>query len=702
MSLTTTTSPITSPTAPASATWVSTKIGHSHLDRAAVVYVRQSTLAQVREHTESTARQYALAEQAVALGWDRHDVQVIDADLGMSGRSTEGRDGFRSLVSKVCLGEGGAIFGLEISRLARSSADLSRLLELARLTDTLLIDGDGVYDLTDFNDRLLLGLKGTMSEAELHLLAGRLQGAKRAAAARGELRTPLPVGYLHDDQGATLIDPDEEVAAAIADVFTAFTATGSAYRVVAAFAGRRFPLRAYGGVWGGQLRWGRLNHARVLGILNNPCYAGAYVFGRYASRRSVRPDGSIHSGITLLPMDQWQVLIRDHHPGYLSWEDYLGNQAKIAANRTHSGARPAREGHALCQGIIGCGSCGRPMSTRYHRDGTGAYECHARKDQQATPTCRSVSTRAVDEIVTERLLAALNPDEVALAFAAADEVTDRRARTGRAAELAVERARYDADRAERAFHAAEPENRLVVRTLEARWETMLATLTEAQAALEATRNAAPPLPARADLQALIGDLPRLWRAETTSARDRKRLLRTLIADLTLLPETDRARVRVGIRWHTGATDEITADRPLPPGPAARTPSPAVELIRALGPTTSNDDLVTRLNAAGHRTGKDRRFDIDAVQWVRHVHKIPTPGPLAPGEISVAEAADRLAISADAVYYWITAGHLPARRGTGNRLAITWTPDIEASCRVRITRSGHLNRKSQPVPAGEAV
>src|SRR3954471_9959872 len=209
---------------------VSTKIERRHLERAAVVYVRQSTLAQVREHAESTARQYALAEQAVALGWDRRDVAVIDADLGVSGRSTEGRDGFRGLVSRVCLGEVGAIFGLEISRLARSSADLSRLLELARLTDTLLIDGDGVYDLTDFNDRLLLGLKGTMSEAELHLLAGRLQGAKRAAAARGELRTPLPVGYLHDDQpddrGGPVIDPDEEVTAAIADVFTAFTATG--------------------------------------------------------------------------------------------------------------------------------------------------------------------------------------------------------------------------------------------------------------------------------------------------------------------------------------------------------------------------------------------------------------------------------------------------------------------------------------------
>ena len=248
-----------------------------------MIYVRQSSAgAGPRAHrVDRPAVRAGRAGRRAGLG--PRDVAVIDADLGVSGRSTEGRDGFRALVARVCLGEVGAIFGLEISRLARSSADLSRLLELARLTDTLLIDGDGVYDLTDFNDRLLLGLKGTMSEAELHLLAGRLQGAKRAAAARGELRTPLPVGYLHDDQGATVIDPDEEVAAAIADVFTAFTATGSAYQVVAAFTGRRFPLRAYGGAWAGQLRWGRLNHARVLGILNNPCYAGAYVFGRYAS-----------------------------------------------------------------------------------------------------------------------------------------------------------------------------------------------------------------------------------------------------------------------------------------------------------------------------------------------------------------------------------------------------------------------------------
>jgi excisionase family DNA binding protein len=677
------------------------KITRSHLDRAAIVYVRQSSLAQVREHTESTARQYALAGQAVTLGWDPARVEVIDADLGVSGRSTEGRDGFRRLVSRVCLGEVGAIFGLEISRLARSSADLSRLLELARLTDTLLVDGDGLYDLADFNDRLLLGLKGTMSEAELHLLAGRLQGAKRAAAGRGELRTPLPVGYLHDEDGATMIDPDEEVVAAVSDVFAAFTAAGSAYGVVAAFAGRRFPLRAYGGAWAGQLRWGRLTHARVLGILTNPCYAGAYAFGRYAARRRVDPDGSIHSGTTRLPMDRWQVLIPGHHPGYIQWDDYLANTAKLAANRTHTGARPAREGHALCQGIITCGSCGRPMSTRYHRNGRGAYECHARKDQQATPTCRSVSTDAIDQAVADRLLAALTPEEVELALAAADEVTGRRDRASRAAQLAVERARYDADRAERAFHAAEPENRLVVRALEARWETKLAALADAEAALAQTRTATPPLPHRDDLQALLTDLPALWSAATTSARDRKRLLRTLIADISLLPEPGPDKLAIGIRWHTGATDEIITTRPLPPGPAKRTPSAATQMIIRLGPDHTNDELVAELTAARLRTGCGHPFDVKAVQWIRHVHQVTTPSLYQAGEISVHAAAERLGVSTNVIYYWIGTGQLTSHR-SGNRHRIPWTPDIETECRRRVTDSVHLTPQPQTPAAGEAV
>lgn len=475
------------------------KITGSHRDRTALVYVRQSTLTQVRDHTESTARQYALVEEAVGLGWPRAKVEVIDEDLGVSGASTEGRDGFRRLVARVCLGEVGAVLGLEVSRLARSSADLSRLLELARLTDTLVIDGDGVYDLADFNDRLLLGLKGTMSEAELHLLAGRLQGAKRAAAARGELRVPLPVGFVHDDEGTTIIDPDEEVAAAIRDVFTAFTQTGSAYGVVGVFDGRRFPTRAYGGAWAGQLRWGRLTHSRVLGILSNPCYASAYVFGRRRTRRLVDPDGTVRTRTQELPPDQWEVVIRDHHPGYIDFDTFEANQARLAANRTNAGERPAREGAALCQGIVMCGSCGQAMSTRYQGN-HGYYDCaRSRADRTTTDTCRSVRADVIDAAVTERLLAALDPDQVALALAAADEVADRRVRSIRAAELAVERARYQADRADRALDAVEPENRLVARTLESRFETRLAALAEAETALAAAQADTGPTPPREQL-----------------------------------------------------------------------------------------------------------------------------------------------------------------------------------------------------------
>jgi len=527
------------------------KIVGGHRDRLAVVYLRQSSMAQVREHAESTMRQYGLVEEAVRLGWARSDVVVIDTDLGVSGRWGVAREGFTELVGRVCSGQVGAIFGIEISRLARSNAEVARLMEFAAITETLLIDADGVYDPADVNDRMLLGLKSTMGEVELHVMAQRLQAAKRAAAARGELRTPLPVGYVHDELGGVVIDPDAEVQAAIRDVFAAFAACGSAYGVVGAFAGRRFPLRAYGGVWAGALRWGALTHSRVLGILKNPCYAGVYVHGRYTSRRTVDPDGTVHTGLVERPRAEWPVLITEHHDGYIGWADYLANEARLAANRTNTGARPPREGSAVCQGIIVCGSCGTPMRTNYHTDQRPAYECSRRADRLTTPTCRSVAASTIDTAVAERLLAALNPTEVALALAAADEVADRRHRVGRAAELAVERARYDAHRAERAFHAVEPENRLVARTLETRWETKLAALADAEHALEAARDTAPPLPSRPELEQLAADLPALWHSATTSNKDRKRLLRALIADITLLPETDPSMARIGIRWHTG-------------------------------------------------------------------------------------------------------------------------------------------------------
>jgi DNA invertase Pin-like site-specific DNA recombinase len=674
------------------------KITSFHRERMALIYLRQSSMAQVRQHTESTRSQYGLADTAAALGWARSDIEVIDTDLGISGKWGVAREGLTELVTRICRGEVGAVFGIEITRLARSNADVARLAEFAKITGTLLIDPDGVYDPADVNDRVLLGFKGTMGEMELHVMAQRLQANKRAAAERGELRTPLPVGYVHDDAGDIVIDPDAEVQAAVRDLFAAFAASGSAYGVVAAFGGRKFPLRAYGGTWAGQLRWGRLTHARVLGVLKNPGYAGAYVFGRYTSRRTVDPSGTVRTAMAERPRAEWPVLIKDHHEGYITWAEYLASEARLAANRTNAGARPPREGSALCQGIIFCGSCGKPMRTSYHTDARPSYECSSHRDQLTTPACRSVAAATVDDEVARLLLDALTPGQVALALSAADEVAGRHQRVSRAAELAVERARYEAGRAERAFCQVEPENRLVARSLEARWEDRLAVLAEAEQALQAARDTLPPLPGRAELEKLAADLPGLWHAPVTSSKDRKRLLRTLIADVTLLPEPDPGTVRIGIRWHTGATDELCAARAVHFGTARRSPFPVVEMVRQLGPVTPAAELARQLNAAGLTTGYGRPFDAKAVQWIRHAYNIPAPAPYAAGEISVAEAARRLGCGTGVIYYWIESAQLEARRGPGGRLCIPWTSTIEAACRRRIAGSGHLNpaaRRTRP-------
>jgi hypothetical protein len=329
------------------------------------------------------------------------------------------------------------------------------------------------------------------------------------------------------------------------------------------------------------------------------------------------------------------------------------------------------------------------MRANYHTDQRPAYECSSRADRLTTPTCRSVAAATVDAAVAAALLDALTPGQVALALSAAGQVTDRHQRVSRAAELAVERARYEADRAERSFHQVEPENRLVASTLETRWENRLAALAEAEQSLEAAREALPPLPGRAELEKLAADLPALWHAPTTSSKDRKRLLRTLIADVTLLPEPDPGKARIGIRWHTGATDELTVARAVHPGTARRSPSPAVEMVRELGPFTPTAELAGQLNAAGLTTGHGRPFDVKAVQWIRHAYNIPAPAPYGCGEISVAEAARRLGCSTSVIYYWIDTAQLDARRGPGNRLCISWNDRVESACRHRIRRSGHL-------------
>ena len=537
-----------------------------HLERLAIVYLRQSSPRQVRENFRSTERQYGLAEKAAALGWEPARVLTVDADLGISGRGTHAREAYKELVGRVCLGEVGAIFGLEVARLARNNAELLRLLEFCTVTDTLVVDADGIYDLKDFNDRTILGLKAQWSEAELHIMGSRLQGAKRHTAELGELRLPLPIGYLYDEEGNVIVDPDEEVQAAVSDLFRAFAQTGSAYGVVGVFKDRRFPKRAHAAPWTGELRWERLRYSRVRQALTNPCYAGAYAFGRHRSRRAVTPEGTIVTKKAELPRAEWAVLIHDHHPAYISWDAFLANGARLAANHTFNGERPAREGSAICQGIVSCGSCGRTMGT-HHQRGSVGYKCsRSRLEHLNTPGCREVKAAVVDELVTARLLQALAPEQIALALAATDEVTERRARANRALELRVERARYDAIRAERAFHACEPDNRLVARTLETRWETKLRELKDAEAEL-AEQAAPPPEPSREQIEALAHDLPALWATNSTTDKDRKRLLRAFVNDITLTCQPHGAELHgrdpLALRRERAAHHHTTRARPDP-------------------------------------------------------------------------------------------------------------------------------------------
>jgi excisionase family DNA binding protein len=666
------------------------KITSAHRSRLALIYVRQSTLLQTRENTESTTRQYGLADRARELGWPEGGISVIDTDLGVSGRFSGLRAGFQQLVARVCLGEVGAVFGLEVSRLARSSAEFGRLLEFARLTDTLLIDADGVYDLADFNDRLVLGLKSTMSEAELHILAGRLHGARKAAAERGDLRLPLPVGMVYGDDGQINMDPDEEVRTAVADVFALFDQHGSALGVVRSFTGRRFPRRDTG-VWAGRLGWGRLTHGRAISILKNPVYAGAYAFGRNNSTRKVQPDGTVTSHVTRRPREQWTVLIPEHHEGYISWSRHLQIETKLAANRTSTGARPPREGPPVCQGIIFCGSCGFPMNTNYRRtDGTADYVCtRARSDAVLTPGCHTIAAAAVDPGVVELLLAALTPEQVSLALAASDEIHHRHRRSHRAAELAVERARYEADRAERAFGQVEPENRLVARSLESRWETKLAALAQSEAALADLIASEPALPEPAHLQDLARDLPRLWDAPTTTARDRKRLLRTLIADVTVR-HVDDIRAHIGVRWHTGAVDEITCERR-----TNRNPAKAVAIVRDLLDVRSDAEIAEHLNSCGLLTGNSRPFSVNSIRHIRAQHAIGSKrnNPTNPGEITVPEAARILGIHESSLYPWLRSGEMTARQARHRRWCITWNSDIEAYWKQRVAASHHLKPRA---------
>ena len=411
-----------------------------------------------------------------------------------------------------------------------------------------------------------------------------------------------------------------------------------------------------------------------------------------ARAATVRPDGTITTTITELPRAEWPVVIHDHHPGYISWEQYLANEQRLPRNDTRGGQRPAREGAALCQGIVRCGACGRSMSTRYQREG-GYYECtHSRADHNATPGCRRSRRPSSTSSSPAGCSRRSRREEIKLALAAADEVADRRARSTRAVELRVERARYEAIRAERAFHACEPENRLVARSLETRWEQKLRELAEAEAEL-AEQNQPTPEPSREQLEALARDLPKLWAAQTTAQRDRKRLLRAMIVDVTLTSQPDTRELQVGIRWRSGAAEQHTIQRPPKPADAKRTPSEVIELIKRLAAEHTNTQIAEQLDKAGMRTSTGLPFDEKAVRWLRWRYRI---GPSQPrdGEVTVTQLAERFAISDGTVYAWISTGKLAARRGPANRLYIPYGPDVEQRCRELVASSVHLPPRNQ--------
>lgn len=448
------------------------KVTHEHLRRDAYLYVRQSTLRQVMENTTSTDRQYALRQRAVALGWPMEHVVVIDEDLGRSGASSEGREGFQRLVADVGMGKAGIVIGLEVSRLARNNADWHRLLEICALTETLILDEDGLYDPCTFNDRLVLGLKGQMSEAELHLLKARLRGGQLTKARKGELYMPLPVGFVYDPAGRVVLDPDQGVRDAVAHLFATFTRTGSARATVKAFAGEglQFPSRVQKGANKGTLGWFSLRHHRVLNVLHNPRYAGAFAYGRRRARRG--PDGVTR--YLLQPRESWTVVIPDAHASYISWATYEDNLARLAecaqARGEERRASPPREGPALLQGIVMCGRCGKRMTVRYYsRAGVTvpSYICQRTGIEEGTPTCASLVGADVDAAIGKLLLSSVTPLALKVALAVQAELEGRAAEADVLRHQAVERARHAAESARRRYLSVDPDNRLVASSLEA-------------------------------------------------------------------------------------------------------------------------------------------------------------------------------------------------------------------------------------------
>jgi DNA invertase Pin-like site-specific DNA recombinase len=682
---------------------MNSKITEQHRSRPAYIYIRQSTPGQVLHHQESTERQYALRAMALELGWSESAIRTLDRDLGKTGTEMTRREDFKTLVADVSMGQVGAVFALEVSRLARSNLDWHRLLELCALTATLVIDEDGCYDPSDFNDGLLLGLKGTMAQAELHFLHARLQGGKFNKAKKGELRFPLPVGYCYDEHGRIIPDADAEVRGAVEMVFRLFRETGSAYAVVHRFPelGLRFPKRAYGGAWDGKIIWGRLSHSRVLGVLKNPSYAGIYVFGRYQYRREINRDGEVRKRMQAVAMPAWRVSLQQHHEGYITVEEFMKNRERLQKNRTNgeetvlSGS--AREGLALLQGLLLCGHCGHALTVRYRSNGgiCPTYQCNLlRREGLSTKSCMVFRSDLLDGVIAEEVMKALKPAELELALAALHELESRDESILRQWQMRLERAEYEVALAERRYQEVDPANRLVAGTLERRWNDALVHLAdlkkEAAEFQHLEAHIATP-EQKAKVLALARDLPRLWRAPTTQTKDRKRMLRLLIKEITVEKPADEKQLLVHIRWQGGACSDLCVSLPPNIADRVRYPSVVVDKIRELARHLLDSEIADQLNREGQASAKGLSYTPKIIQWIRCRYRIPPAEFKRPEELTVRQVAERFGTSDQVVYYWIDHGVIRSRRlrpGMPHWITLSGTDEQNLRDWVRNSRRIH--------------
>jgi len=645
------------------------KVAHHHLNRDAYVYVRQSTLRQVVENTESTMRQYALREQAKALGWPADRVTVIDCDLGQSGASAADRAGFQRLVTDVGMGRVGIVLGLEVSRLARNNSDWHQLLEICALTETLILDEEGLYDPCHFNDRLLLGLKGTMSEAELHFIRARLHGGIMNKAKRGELRVPLPIGFVYGTDQCVQLDPDVQVQAALKQFFETFERTRSAAGTAREFheKGIKFPHRMHSGPSKGEILWRDLLHQQAITILHNPRYTGAFFFGRRRSRRK-----KLH----VMPMDQWYVLIKDAHQGYLSWDRYQANQEYLLENQPGAAHFPAGDGPALLQSLVLCGVCGRRMATRYQRLRNRLrpyYSC-----LQPTPYpchCQTVHGGTVDRAIEKLLLEMVIPLALETALTVHDELVAQRDSVERLLRQQVERARYDAELARRRYMQVDPDNRLVADTLETEWNSKLRALSEAQERCERDlQKQAGPLSEeqQRDLLQIATDFPRLWHLPSTTPREKKRIVRLLIEDVTL-SKTDTS-IEAGIRFKGGTTRHLSLPRPLCCGELRRSDTAVIQAIDRLLEDCTEHEVAARLNKDGYRSGTGIPFTARMVMQLRRHYGLKARRQrLADrGMLTPAQMAALLGICTDVLLQRHKKNPMPAHR-VNNRNAFMYVP-----------------------------